>query len=178
MAKRYYWLKLKADWFSDKRIKKLRSKEGGDTHTIIYLKMMLLSLKDEGKLYFEGVEDSFASEIALALDEDAENVKLTLAFLQRHGLIEIGDDDEYQLTEVPTIIGSETASTIRSRECRERKKQLALGQEALQCNTNETGCNNLKQICRVERELEIERERYRERGRERHARPRRLWKIL
>ena len=104
------------------------------------------------------MEDNFASEIALALDEDAENVKLTLAFLQRHGLIEIGDDDEYQLTEVPTIIGSETASTIRSRECRERKKQLALGQEALQCNTNETGCNNLKQICRVERDKEIEKE--------------------
>ena len=70
MAKRYYWLKLKADWFSDKRIKKLRSIAGGDTHTIIYLKMMLLSLKDEGKLYFEGVEDNFASEIALALDDD------------------------------------------------------------------------------------------------------------
>jgi predicted phage replisome organizer len=97
MAKRYYWLKLKADWFSDKRIKKLRSIAGGDIHTIIYLKMMLLSLKDEGKLYFEGVEDNFASEIALALDEDAENVKLTLAFLQRHGLIEIGDDDDTSL---------------------------------------------------------------------------------
>ena len=154
MAKRYYWLKLKADWFSDKRIKKLRSIAGGDTHTIIYLKMMLLSLKDEGKLYFEGVEDNFASEIALALDEDAENVKLTLAFLQRHGLIEIGDDDEYQLTEVPTIIGSETASAMRVREHRERKKENRL----LQCNTTETGCNNLKQICSVEREKELEKE--------------------
>ena len=154
MAKRYYWLKLKADWFSDKRIKKLRSIAGGDTHTIIYLKMMLLSLKDEGKLYFEGVEDNFASEIALALDEDAENVKLTLAFLQRHGLIEIGDDDEYQLTEVPTNIGSETASAMRVREHRERKKESRL----LQCNTSETGCNNLKQICSVEREKEIERD--------------------
>ena len=154
MAKRYYWLKLKADWFSDKRIKKLRSIAGGDTHTIIYLKMMLLSLKDEGKLYFEGVEDNFASEIALALDEDAENVKLTLAFLQRHGLIEIGDDDEYQLTEVPTIIGSETASAMRVREHRERKKENRL----LQCNTTETSCNNLKQICSVEREKEIERD--------------------
>ena len=154
MAKRYYWLKLKADWFSDKRIKKLRSIAGGDTHTIIYLKMMLLSLKDEGKLYFEGVEDNFASEIALALDEDAENVKLTLAFLQRHGLIEIGDDDEYQLTEVPTIIGSETASAMRVREHRERKKENRL----LQCNTTETGCNNLKQICSVERDKEIEKE--------------------
>ena len=158
MAKRYYWLKLKADWFSDKRIKKLRSIAGGDTHTIVYLKMMLLSLKDEGKLYFEGVEDNFASEIALTLDEDAENVKLTLAFLQWHGLIEIGDDDEYRLTEVPEIIGSETASTIRSRECRERKKQLALGQEVLHCNTNETGYNNLKQICRVEKEIERDKE--------------------
>ena len=158
MAKKYYWLKLKADWFSDKRIKKLRSIAGGDTHTIIYLKMMLLSLKDEGKLYFEGVEENFASEIALALDEDAENVKLTLAFLQRHGLIEICDDDEYRLTEVPSIIGSETASTIRSRECRERKKQLALGQKALQCNTNKTGCNNLKQVCSVEKEIERDKE--------------------
>ncbi|MBO5145628.1 MAG: phage replisome organizer N-terminal domain-containing protein [Lachnospiraceae bacterium] len=64
-------------------MKKLRSIAGGDTHTIIYLKMLLLSLKDEGKLYFEGVEDNFVSEIVLALDEDAENVKLTLAFLQR-----------------------------------------------------------------------------------------------
>ena len=32
--------------------------------------MMMLSLKDEGKLYFEGVEDNFASEIALVLDDD------------------------------------------------------------------------------------------------------------
>ena len=99
-----------------------------------------------------------SSEIALALDEDAENVKLTLAFLQRHGLIEIGDDDEYQLTEVPTIIGSETASAMRVREHRERKKQSDTEGRLLQCNTNETGCNNLKQICSVEREKEIERD--------------------
>ena len=156
MAKRYYWLKLKADWFSDKRIKKLRSIAGGDTHTIIYLKMMLLSLKDEGKLYFEGVEDNFASEIALALDEDAENVKLTLAFLQRHGLIEICDDDEYQLTEVPSIIGTETASAMRVRAHRERKKQYATEGKLLQCNTAEMDCNNLKQICSVEKEIDKE----------------------
>ena len=126
------------------------------------------------------MEDNFASEIALALDEDAENVKLTLAFLQRHGLIEIGDDDEYQLTEVPTIIGSETASAMRVREHRERKKQSDTEGRLLQCNTNETACNNLKQICSVEGEKEIKRERVRERerGREQNTRPRRLWEIL
>lgn len=37
--KRYYWLKLKNNWFNDKRIKKLRSVAGGDTYVIIYLKI-------------------------------------------------------------------------------------------------------------------------------------------
>lgn len=43
--KRYYWLKLMDDFFDSKRIKKLRKMAGGDTYTIIYLKMQLLSLK-------------------------------------------------------------------------------------------------------------------------------------
>ena len=42
---RYYWLKLKDDFFTSKRIKKLRNLAGGDTLTIIYLKMQLKSIK-------------------------------------------------------------------------------------------------------------------------------------
>ena len=49
MAKRYYWLKLKADWFSDKRIKKLRSIAGGDTHTIIYAELNALKTELPGR---------------------------------------------------------------------------------------------------------------------------------
>ena len=80
--------------------------------------------------------------------EDAGNVEMTLAFLEQHGLIEICDDDkyEYQLTEASTIIGSETASAMRVREYRERKKQADAAGKLLQCNTSETGGNNLKQI--------------------------------
>ena len=108
MAKKYYWLKLRNNWFLDKRIKKLRSIAGGDTYTIIYLKMQLLSLKNEGKLFFEGVEDDFVSELALDLDEEVENVKITVSFLMKNGLIELNATDEYLLTEVPNMIGSET----------------------------------------------------------------------
>ena len=53
--KRYYWIKLKEEFFTDKRIKRLRRISGGDTYTIIYLKLLLLLLKDEGKLYYDGV---------------------------------------------------------------------------------------------------------------------------
>ena len=60
MAKKFYWLKLSENFFRQPRIKKLRRIAGGDTYTIIYLKMQLLSLENEGKLYFEGVEETFA----------------------------------------------------------------------------------------------------------------------
>lgn len=38
--KRYYWIKLKEEFFTDKRIKRLRRISGGDTYTIIYLSAM------------------------------------------------------------------------------------------------------------------------------------------
>ena len=108
MAKKYFWLKLKRDFFSSLAMKKLRRIAGGDTYTIIYLKLQLLSLKDEGYIFYEGVESTLYEEMALALDEDAENVKATLLFLEGMGLIERKSDHEFLLTEVPFLIGSET----------------------------------------------------------------------
>lgn len=148
--KRYYWLKLMGDFFNDKRIKKLRKIAGGDTYTIIYLKLLLLSLETEGKLYFEGVEEDFASEIALEIDEDDDNVAATLIFLKKQGLLEGPREDEYFLTEIPYMVGSETASARRVRKMR--------SQQALQCNTNVTECNKMKQIGNGELEIELEKE--------------------
>ena len=68
--KRYYWLKLKDNFFNEKAIKKLRNIAGGDTYTIIYLKLLLKSMKTGGKLYFDGIEDNFCKELALDIDED------------------------------------------------------------------------------------------------------------
>lgn len=142
MNKKYYWLKLKDDFFRNKVIKKLRQIAGGDTYTIIYLKMQLLSLKNNGNLYFDNVEESFYEEIALEIDEDAENVKITILYLIRNGLLEEIAEDEYSLVETKESIGSETASTIRSRKTRQNKmKQIETNQNVLQCNSSATNCN-------------------------------------
>lgn len=125
MAKKYYWLKLKADFFTSRAMKKLRRIAGGDTYTIIYLKLQLLSLKDEGLLYYEGVEPTFYEEMALALDEDAENVKATLIFLESMGLISQNNDHEYILNEVPYLIGSETDKAELMRKKRAQEKALS-----------------------------------------------------
>ena len=128
-------------------MKKLRRIAGGDTYTIIYLKLQLLSLKDEGLLFYEGVEPTFYEEMALALDEDAENVKITLIFLENMGLLKQNNEHEYILTDVPYLIGGESESAERVRRHRQRK--------ALQCNTPVT-IGNTEIEKEIEKEIEIE----------------------
>lgn len=134
-VKRYYWLKLKDDFFTQPVIKKLRRIAGGDTYTIIYLKMQLLSIKNEGKLFYEGVEDTFASEIALCIDEDVDNVTVTVNYLMRYGMLQAASEEEYLLPEAAQNIGSETGSAIRMRKKRETETCLP---EASQCDTDVT----------------------------------------
>ena len=135
--KKFYWLKLRDNFFTQPKIKKLRKIAGGDTYTIIYLKMQLLSLQNEGKLYFEGIEDDFVNELALTLDEDADNVKVTVLYLMAQGLLEEVTKDEYAMVETMSNIGSETAGAARVRQHRQRKAEL----ETLQCNGLVTTCN-------------------------------------
>lgn len=125
--KRYYWIKLKEEFFTDKRIKRikrLRRISGGDTYTIIYLKLLLLSLKDEGKLYYDGVESDFIKELALTIDETDDDVMVTVNYLINQGLLEVvTENDEYYLTEIPNLIGSETVWAEKKRRYRQNKQR-------------------------------------------------------
>ena len=122
--KRYYWLKLKEDFFNEKRIKRLRKISGGDTYTIIYLKLLLLSLKSNGKLCYDEVESDFIKELALTIDESEDDVGVTLTFLLKQKMIEeLVEDKEYFLTEIPRLIGSETAWADKKRKYRELKRE-------------------------------------------------------
>lgn len=131
--KRYYWIQLAQDFFKSKEMKLLRKIAGGDTHTIIYLKMMLISLEDGGHIYYDGLADNLAEEIALVIDENVEDIKITLIFLESKGLLTRRNDRDYFLEQVPEMVGSETASTRRSRKHRELR--------VLHCNTIATTCN-------------------------------------
>lgn len=131
--KRYYWIQLAQDFFKSKEMKLLRKIAGGDTHTIIYLKMMLISLEDGGHIYYDGLADNLAEEIALVIDENVEDIKITLIFLESKSLLTKINDRDYFLEQVPEMVGSETASTRRSRKHRELR--------GLHCNTIATTCN-------------------------------------
>jgi predicted phage replisome organizer len=148
--KKYFWLKLKENFFRDKEIKKLRKIAGGDTYTIIYLKLQLLSLKKQGKLVFDNLEETFASEMALELDEEIENVRMTLIYLQKCGLIEEVSENEFILPQAIESIGTETQGAERVRRFREKEKLLL-------CNTPVTKGNTEIDI-ELDIELDIEKE--------------------
>lgn len=141
--KRYFWIKLQMDFWKSPVVKMLRKPSGGDTYAVIYLEMILLSLENNGYIYYSGVGDSFAEEIALVLDEETINVEFVLAFLKQKRLIEFADDASFKFTEDVTadLVGSESASARRVRAYRKRQKAIANEQKALQCNTNETNRN-------------------------------------
>lgn len=150
--RRYYWLQLKEDFFKSKEMKLMRKLPGGEELTIIYLKIMLASLPDEGKIYFEGLAEDLAEELALLIDEDTEAVRMALMFLTKKNLLTTNDNYQFTLEQVPEMIGSETASTRRSRKYREEQK-------ALQCNTDATKRNGDIEIdIDIEKDIELDQE--------------------
>ena len=146
--RRYYWLQLKEDFFKSKEMKLMRKLPGGEEITIIYLKIMLVSLGDEGKIYFEGLAEDLAEELSLLIDEDPEAIRMALMFLTKKKLLTTSDNYQFNLEQVPEMIGSETASARRVRKHRKNHK-------ALQCNTEVTKCNGEIEI-EIDKDIEID----------------------
>lgn len=169
--KKYYWLKLKNDFFNNRQIKKLRRIAGGDTYTIIYLKLQLLSIDNGGIIEYKGTEKDIFEQLELEIDEDIDNIKITMNFLMANDLLECVDNDVF-LNEVPNLIGSECKSAERVRKYRKNKelenqKALQCDTKTLQCNapplqsnTNVTKCNTeIEKEIEKEKELDLELER-------------------
>jgi predicted phage replisome organizer len=154
-GKRYYWLKLKEDFFSSKRIKKMRKMAGGDTYTIIYLKLQLLAMKKDGILTWTGLEDDVASELALDIDEAPEDVSVTLMYLLSCGLAETADNVSFFFPYSVENTGSETADAERMRNLRKRSFSPE------EVNNVQQEVNNVRTLSEhrygeIEKEIEIE----------------------
>ncbi|MGQ4002887.1 phage replisome organizer N-terminal domain-containing protein [Francisellaceae bacterium CB299] len=134
--KKYYWLKLKNNFFSQREIKKLRNIAGGDTYVIIYLKLQLHSLENVGKILYAETEESIYEQLSYDLDEDQQNIQVTIKFLVSHRLIEMVNDQDISMIETKELIGSESESASRVRRHRDKNKSL-------HCNDDVTIGNKL-----------------------------------
>lgn len=134
--KRFYWLKLKEDFFEEKQIKYLRALPDGDKLVIAYLKMQLKSLKTEGFIKYDSILPSNIEELAMVLDEDKNIVSLMIKALLQTKAVEVLDDGSFYMIAMQNLIGKESESAERVRQFRVREKQ-----KMLQCNADVTKCN-------------------------------------
>ena len=161
-TKKYFWLKLKDDFFDEKYIKALRRLPQGDSLVIVYLKMQLKSLKTEGIIKYEQILPDAISELAMLLDEDENIVRLAIGALIKFGIVERWENETFYMVAMQQLIGSETAGAARVRKHRALKNKQendtlppASVTPALHCNAPVTMCNTEIDI---EKELDIDTE--------------------
>ena len=161
-GKRYYWLKLHENFFSQAVIRFLRKMPEGDSIVIIYLELLLMSIKTDGYIRTDGLYDTIEKDLALILDEDEMKIRLALAALEKAGLLVRGTGEyEAQMTKYSEMVGtgSETAGAQRMRDFRQKKSLPEIPSEgkASHCDTDVTPLLHPRDVER-EKEIEIDKE--------------------
>lgn len=120
--KRFYWLKLKEDFFKNYKIKALKALPNGRFYVLIYIELLAESTSHEGQLRFSKTLPYDYITLASVIDEDPDIVKSAIEAFCRLELAEILDDETIYMREIQKLIGSETGDAERKREYRKNLK--------------------------------------------------------
>jgi predicted phage replisome organizer len=150
-SKRYFWLRLKEDFFDDDAISWLEEQANGKEYALFYLKLCLKSLKHDGFL-IRTVGNVLIPYDAKKLGEitrtNEDTVMVALKLLTKIGLVEVQENGALFLTQLQSLIGSETNAAERMRKARAKAKEIGTA-------------NNVREmfaICSPEKEREKEKE--------------------
>lgn len=136
--KRFYWIKLRENFFQQETIDWLMEQENGSAYIVLYLKMCLLTANTSGELIRTIGNMTIPYEpkkISQKTGFDIDTVNVALSLFKHLGLIEETQEGIPVMPEVKNMVGSESASAIRMRKCRKKEKEA---KKALQSNTNVT----------------------------------------
>ena len=159
-TKKFYWLKLKRDFFKRHDIRIVEAMPNGKDYILFYLKLLLESIDHEGQLRFSDTIPYNEQMLSVVTNTNIDIVRTAMKLFIDLNMMQVFDDQTIYMTEVDKLIGSnaDNDNANRVRRCREKKKQLAL-QNVTECVTK---CNESKSIDK-EKEKELEKELERER---------------
>lgn len=126
--KRFYWLKLKRDFFKRHDIQIVEAMPNGKDYVLFYLKMLVESIDHEGALRFSDTIPYNAEMLATITQTNVDIVRTAMKIFSDLGMIDIFDDQTIYMNEVQKMIGSavDNDNANRQRRFREAKKELAL----------------------------------------------------
>ncbi|MFA5696372.1 MAG: phage replisome organizer N-terminal domain-containing protein [Bacilli bacterium] len=152
--KKYYYLKLKENFFESEEIKLLESIENGYLYSNILLKMFLKSLKTEGRLMFRENIPYNPKMLATITGHNLDVVEKAIKVFINFGLVRILDSGAIYILDIQNFIGQSSSEADRIRKYREKieeEKKLEISMDV----QNPYICTPEIEI---ERELELEKE--------------------
>ena len=124
ISKRYYWLKLKENFFDSDEIMWLEKQDNGQNYVILYLKLLLKTMNTGGKLVFKLGDKTIPydlNDISKFTRIDIDTVIVAMNLFLKIGLIE----QSQEILTLPNSLemtGSESDSAKRMRKLRDSKK--------------------------------------------------------
>lgn len=158
--KKYYYLRLKDNFFDSDELKILESMKDGYLYSNILLKLYLRSLKNDGKLVVNERIPYNSEMLASVTGHQVGTVKQALSMFKELGLIEVLENGAIYMLDIQNFIGKGSTEADRQRlydrRISEERKQNKLTQS-----------RNLEEICKkstpeieieLEKDIEIEKE--------------------
>jgi len=128
--KKYYYLKIKDNFFDTDEIKILESMENGYIYSNILLKMNLKSAKYNGRLMFNDRIPYNPKMISTITGQNIDHVEKAIKVFIEMGMIEVLDNGAIYMLDIQNFVGQSSTEADRIRAYRgkiESEKQLTNG---------------------------------------------------
>ncbi len=150
--KKFYWLKLKRDFFKRHDIKIIEAMPNGKDYIYFYLKLLVESIDHEGTLRFSDTIPYNEQMLAALTDTNIDIVRTAMKLFIELDMMQVFDDQTIYMTQIEKLIGSETKWAGYKRQERKLDNVQQLSNEC---------------PLEIEKEIEIEKEKEKESERER-----------
>lgn len=165
--KKYYWLKLKRDFFKRHDIMIIESMPNGKEYALFYLKLLLESIDHEGALRFSEAIPYNEQMISTITNTNIDIVRTAMKIFQQLNLVEMQDNQTIFMNEVNKMLGSETAYA-------EKQRQYRLNRDKK--DTLSTAClHRVRQEIELEKEIELDK--YTAAKPKKESKPKRVTKV-
>ena len=154
--KKYYYLRLKDNFFDSDELKILESMKDGYLYSNILLKLYLRSLKNDGKLVVNERIPYSADMLASVTGHQVGTIKQALSVFKDLGLIDVLDNGAIYMLDIQNFIGKGSSEADRKREYRQR---IETDRTNVQTNLRQISEKSPPEIeIELEKDIEIEKE--------------------
>ena len=117
---KFYWLKLKKDFFKRHDIRIIEDKQDGGKMVLFYLKLLCESVDHDGKLRFSEEIPYDNDMLSSVTNTDREIVDETMEILKKLGMVKVEEDGTINMNGVDSMLGSDTTWAEKKRQYRDK----------------------------------------------------------